>query len=41
MPSLIEGHTLWPGMLVVVIAAIAGTPLFVWIVVNMRRSLAS
>ena len=27
-PSLIEGHSLWPGMLVIVAAAIVGTPLF-------------
>ena len=28
VPSLIEGHSLWPGMLVIVAAAIVGTPLF-------------
>ena len=27
-PSLIQGHTLWPAMLIVVAAAVAGTPLF-------------
>jgi C4-dicarboxylate transporter, DctM subunit len=28
VPSLIEGHSLWPGMLVIVASAIVGTPLF-------------
>ena len=27
-PSIIEGHTLWPGAVIVVTAAVAGTPLF-------------
>ena len=27
-PSLLEGHALWPGYAVIVIAAVAGTPLF-------------
>jgi C4-dicarboxylate transporter, DctM subunit len=27
-PTLLEGHLLWPGLLVIVAAAIAGTPLF-------------
>jgi C4-dicarboxylate transporter DctM subunit len=28
VPSTIEGHTLWPGFVVIVAAAVAGTPLF-------------
>jgi C4-dicarboxylate transporter, DctM subunit len=28
VPSILEGHSLWPGFVVVVAAAVAGTPLF-------------
>jgi C4-dicarboxylate transporter DctM subunit len=28
VPSIIEGHSLWPAAIVVIVAAIAGTPLF-------------
>jgi C4-dicarboxylate transporter, DctM subunit len=27
-PSIVEGHTLWPGAVIIVAAAVAGTPLF-------------
>jgi tripartite ATP-independent transporter DctM subunit len=28
VPSILEGHALWPGYVIVVLAAVAGTPLF-------------
>ena len=28
VPSILEGHSIWPGLVIVLVAAIAGTPLF-------------